>query len=96
MTKHRSHDMRSRDNNRLSLKRVKQYELRTFNSYLLFVSSKSLQILDIKLGGTILDRDLPSREEDDVTANVKLFSLKAICISRNYLFVETLNFATVY
>lgn len=94
MTKHRSHDMRSRDNNRLSLKRVKQHELRTF-SYLLFVS-KSLQILDIKLGGTILDRDLPSREEDDVTANVKLFSLKAICISRNYLFVETLNFATVY
>ena len=86
--------MRSRDNNRLSLKRVKQHELRTF-SYLLFVS-KSLQILDIKLGGTILDRDLPSREEDDVTANVKLFSLKAICISRNYLFVETLNFATVY
>ena len=86
--------MRSRDNNRLSLKRVKQHELRTF-SYLLFVS-KSLQILDIKLGGTILDRDLPSREEDDVTANVKLFSLKAICISRNYLFVETLNFAMVY
>ena len=90
MTKHRSHDMRSRDNNRLSLKRVKQHELRTF-SYLLFVS-KSLQILDIKLGGTILDRDFPSREEDDV----KLFSPKAICISRNYLFVETLNFATVY
>ena len=94
MTKHRSHDMRSRDNNRLSLKLVKQHELWTF-SYILFVS-KSLQILDIKLGGTILDRDLPSREEDDVTANVKLFSLKAICISRNYLFVETLNFATVY
>ena len=54
--------------------------------------------LDVKLRGTILDQDLSTlaSEEDDVTANVELFSIKAICIFRNYLFVETLNFATVY